>query len=319
MRTIYIFILIINTFINIPNGLCESPSKIIGMRTIGNHTKFILKDNNKTFKIMHITDSHITVPDAKDSLIWDKCKRMHKAFENTKSHVSKKNVSRENAFQMLIDQAKKLKVDIIVLTGDIINYPSEKSVNFVYNTLKNKEIPYLYVAGNHDWHLEGSPGSSEKLRDEALHILKPLYQHKNPLYNATLINGINFICIDNSTYQISKKQLTFLKNEIRKGYPIVLLMHIPVYTSFGIQLTMGNPAWGADIDKSYIIEKRERWSKEGNTTTTKEFYQLIMNTPDIIVLSGHIHTNSMEIENNLIQFTTGLSRDGHYRIIEFTK
>lgn len=316
---IYIFLLIFSIFTSIPNGLCNCPSKIIGMRTIGNHTQILLKNSKSTLKIMHITDSHITIPDAKDSLIWDKCKRMHKAYENTKSHVSKKNVSREDAFKILINQAKKLKVDIIVLTGDIINFPSEKSVDFVYNTLKDYEIPYLYVAGNHDWHLEGTPGSSEKLRDETLHILESLYQQKNPLYNATLINGINFICIDNSTYQINKKQLAFFKNEIKKGYPIVLLMHIPVYTSFGIQSTMGNPAWGADIDKSYIIEKRERWSKEGNTTTTKEFYQLIMNTPDIIVLSGHIHTNSMEIENNLIQFTTGMSRDGHYRIIEFTK
>ena len=76
---------------------------------------------------------------------------------------------------------------------------------------------------------------------------------------------------------------------------------------------------GADIDNSYIIERRERWSKEGNTATTKKFYQLIMNTPDIIVLAGHIHTNSKKKKKKLIQLTTGLSRDGHYRIIEFTK
>lgn len=319
MKIPHISLFVICTFINIIGALCNCPSEIIGIKTTDNYTKILLKDNDKSCKIMHITDAHITIPDEKDLLIWDKCKRMHKAYENTKSHLSKKNVPRDVAFKMLIDQAKKQKVDVIVLTGDIINFPSAKTVEFVYNTLNESKIPYLYIAGNHDWHLEGSPGNSEELRNNYLHILKPLYQNKNPLYNATIINGINFICIDNSTYQINKEQLEFFKHEIKKGYPIVLLIHIPIYTSFNSQSTMGNPAWGAKIDKSYIIEKRERWSTEGNNSETLEFRKLVMSTQNMIVLSGHIHINSIEMEKKLIQFITGLSRNGNYRIIEFTK
>lgn len=317
MKTINIFLCILIPFTYTLKGWCNKPSQITGIKTTGIYTQVLLQGSSKSYKIMHITDSHITIPDVTDSLVWDKCQRMHKAFENTNSHLSKKNIPRDEAFKMLIKQAIKQKVDLIVLTGDIINFPSKKSVEFVYQTLKKSNIPFLYVAGNHDWHLEGSTGSSDKLREQSLYILKPLYQNKNPLYNASLINGINFVCIDNSTYQINKEQLSFLKNEIKKGYPIVLLMHIPIFTSFGSESTIGNPKWGANIDKSYLIEKREQWSAQGNKPETKKFRKLIMNSSNIIILSGHIHTNSIEMEKNLIQFTTGLSRNGHYRIIKF--
>lgn len=270
-------------------------------------------------RVMHITDSHITIEDESDKLIWGKCGRMHQAYKNTGSHVSGKNISRPEAFKDLIETAKKKKVDMIVLGGDIINFPSSKTVEFVYKTLEDSGINYVFISGNHDWHLEGSEGSDEERRRNYYPVLSALYKGENPMYNSIIYKGINFVNIDNSTYQINKKQLKFFKKQIKKGLPIVLNVHIPIYCGFNeyYNLSMGNPAWGAAMDTSFKLEQRERWSKDGHTPETMAFCKLLKKTPGIITLAGHIHTGFIDYDGQMVQFVTGLARDGHYRILDF--
>ncbi len=118
-----------------------------------------------------------------------------------------------------------------MLTGDIVNNPSRSSKNFVYTALEDSGIEYLFISGNHDWHYEGMKGTADELRDKwANETLKPLYKGKNPLYYASVKAGINFVAIDNSTYQVSQQQLDFFKAELQKNKPTVLLCHIPIYT-----------------------------------------------------------------------------------------
>jgi len=49
-------------------------------------------------------------------------------------------------------------------------------------------------------------------------------------------------------------------------------MHIPIYQPEVLKTRLsgiGDPRWGYDYDKkSYILERRERWPKEGNKKET---------------------------------------------------
>ena len=116
-------------------------------------------------------------------------------------------------------------------------------------------IPYIYIAGNHDWHYEGMTGELELLRDKWIKKrLMPLYQGNNPLMAAYDIKGIRFLAIDNSTYEINDKQLIFFSEQVASGLPLVLLIHIPMYApgkkiSFGC----GNPFWGASTDLNFEL------------------------------------------------------------------
>ena len=59
--------------------------------------------------------------------------------------------------------------------------------------LKDTNIPYIYIAGNHDWHYEGIEGTLESLRDKWIEKrLLPLYQGNHPLMAAYDIKGIRF-------------------------------------------------------------------------------------------------------------------------------
>lgn len=271
-------------------------------------------------RVMHITDSHITVDDEEnDWILWDKCARMHEAYKDTKFHVSGKNISRLDAFKDLIRIAKEKNVDVIVLGGDIMNFPSQKTIDTVYKILEDSGIKYFFISGNHDWHLEGSNSSDNLRRATNLPMLAPLYHGEHPLYYAVEYKGINFINIDNSTYQITNEQYKFFAYESSKRMPTVLNIHIPVYCRFNeyYNLCMGNPAWGSDFDDKAPLEKRQRWSKDNNNSETIQFCDHLKNTPNIITLAGHVHKNYVDMEGDMIQFVTGLGRDGHYRIIDF--
>ena len=202
--------------VNLVNSKSQSSTILIPGAT--NHLKF-----------MHITDSHISLSVEQEADMMKHAERMHKAYTGTRRHFSQ-DVSK-TTFAYLDDalqRAKKENVELLLLTGDIVNFPSPASVEYVYDRLKNTGIPWLYIAGNHDWHYEGLPGSAESLRKTWIEkSLSPLYQGRNPLFYSEVIKGINFIGIDNSTTKVSQEQTQFLKEQLARTEPIIMFSHIP--------------------------------------------------------------------------------------------
>ena len=270
----------------------------------------------KPTRVLHITDSHITFAGPEDEAYAEYSARMAAAYEKGAHYKSGETISRTEAFSSILREAKQLKIDLIVLTGDILNYPSKSAVQFLLDELNSCGIPYLYTAGNHDWHLEGLPGSSHDLREKwRQDILLPLYQGENPSHYARQMNGINFLMIDNSTYQMTAEQLDFLREQSALELPMVIGMHIPVSISdqsYGI----GSRKWGAAVDNGYITERRERWPEEGHNQETYDFVAELLKAPVAIVLCGHIHTSKTERTGRFLQYVTPMGRYGHYRILE---
>ena len=90
---------------------------------------------------------------------------MHAAFADGHGPHAGATLPRE-LLQAQLGRASAEGVDLVIHTGDFVNFPSAESVAFVKAQLDGAGIPYLYTSGNHDWHYEGLPGSSEALRDE---------------------------------------------------------------------------------------------------------------------------------------------------------
>jgi len=272
---------------------------------------------DSTLRILHISDSHITFPDERDKKYEVYSKRMASAYLNEVDAQTGTSVMGAEAFAKLMDKAVAQKVDLIALTGDIVNYPSEHAVDFVMKQLERTHTPFVYVSGNHDWHLEGMPGSDFEQREIwRPKMLKSLYQGNDYDCSARVIKGVDVVAIDNSFYQVSAKQLEFYRKEKTKGLPIVLLMHIPVYTEYGDKSSMGYPKWGAAVDDSYQLERRERWSEKGNSQETLDFCNEIRSTQNVIVLAGHVHHDEVDAEGGMLQIISDISRRAYARIIE---
>jgi predicted MPP superfamily phosphohydrolase len=238
-----------------------------------------IPDYKDSLKIMQITDIHISIADSNEADMMKYGERMHKAYSNPRKHYALD--TSETTFQYfddLLQKAKSQNVNLLLLTGDIVNFPSAASAKYVYDKLSATGIQWLYVSGNHDWHYEGLPGSIDSLRDTwTKKSLLPLYSGKNPLFNSTIVHGINFVGIDNSTGEVNEDQIKFLRDQLTKPEPIMIISHIP-----------------------YNLNKRP--DKPGLAA----FTEIISSNSDKItaIFTGHEHRFSFYFTGNLCQYTS---------------
>lgn len=269
----------------------------------------------KPTRIFHITDTHLSMKDDREIPFQEYSNRMAGAYKINKHFKRGEELSTKESFEQTLQLAKEQKADFIALTGDIFSFPSEAAVEWAAQKLKDTSIPYAYVAGNHDWHYEGMPGSSQQLRSTWTEKrLRPMYQGNNPLFAAYDVNGVRFICIDNSIYEILPEQLEFFKSQVKSPIPLVLLMHIPLYIP-GRSLGYGcaHPDWGASTDRGFELERREKWREGGHTKTTLQFHTEVFNAPNLMgILAGHTHKQALDIKNGIPQFVSGHNATGFY-------
>ena len=274
----------------------------------------------KKIKIIHIADTHLFMDDERGIPFLNYSGRMAKAYNQTKHFKTRENTNPEKAFEEAIAFAKESNADVITLIGDIFSFPSELAIEWALSKIEAIGIPYIYIAGNHDWHYEGMNGKLESLRDKWIEKrLMPLYQGNNPLMAAYDIKGIRFIAIDNSTYEINDKQLAFFSEQVESDIPLVLLIHIPLYApGKNIYYGCGNPFWGAATDDNFELERRPKWPENGHTKTTFEFYKKVFDSSNLIgIFAGHIHQNSIEIIKGKPQIVSDDNASGGYLDIDF--
>ena len=269
----------------------------------------------KKIKIIHIADTHLFMDDERGIPFLNYSGRMAKAYNQTKHFKTRENTNPEKAFEEAIAFAKESNADVITLIGDIFSFPSELAIEWALSKIEAIGIPYIYIAGNHDWHYEGMNGKLESLRDKWIEKrLMPLYQGNNPLMAAYDIKGIRFVAIDNSTYEINDKQLAFFSEQVESDIPLVLLIHIPLYApGKNIYYGCGNPFWGAATDDNFELERRPKWPENGHTKTTFEFYKKVFDSSNLIgIFAGHIHQNSIEIIKGKPQVVSDDNASGAY-------
>ena len=275
---------------------------------------------NESVRVVQIADTHLFKDDVRGIPYQEFSNRMAKAYNQTTHFKTRINTNPEEAFEQTLAFAKEVNADVITLIGDIFSFPSEAAIEWVLAKLKDTGIPYIYTAGNHDWHYEGMEGTLESLRDTWIEKrLLPLYQGNDPLMAAYDIKGIRYLAIDNSTYQINEEQLAFFIEQVASGMPLVLLVHIPMYApgkkiSFGC----GNPNWGAATDRNFELERRPKWPESGHTQTTLNFHRKVFTAPNLLgIFAGHIHRNSIEMIKGKPQIVADDNASGGYLDINF--
>lgn len=289
--------------------------------TVRNEISISTKVNVKPTRIFHITDTHLSMDDERGIKYQKFSQRMAGAYESNVHFQTGEEYSTKESFEWTLNRAKEEEADFLALTGDIFSFPSEAAVDWIMNKLNETGIPFAYVAGNHDWHYEGMKGSAIQLRNiwTEKH-LKPMYQGNNPLFASYDVNGIRFICIDNSTYEILPEQLQFLKKQIDSGVPIILMLHIPLYMP-GRPMGYGcaHPEWSEKTDKNYKIERREKWRIEGHTRITFDFYnEVFLATNLLTILAGHTHLSALDVKNGITQVVSSHNATGYFSDIRIS-
>lgn len=265
-------------------------------------------------------DAHLTIDDERGEQWRRYSRRMASAYRVMRHWRTGAEVKTPAGFLEAVRTAQEKRPDLFALVGDIVSFPSEAGVDFVVKTLKEAHVPWSYVAGNHDWHYEGEPGTLNDLRAKWCgESLGPLYQGENPLMHVRMVKGVRMVFIDDSTWEILPCQLEFLREQLESGDPVALYMHIPLFAC-GCQpglCPVGDPSWGWQADRNYEKEGRSRWPKGGHTEITYAFRDAVFSSSNVIaVFAGHLHVPMSVEEDGTPQIVTECAASGGHLEVE---
>ncbi len=298
-------------------GTAESPFRG-GFSQDGVHVRLHSPAVAEPVKLLVLADTHLFRDDERGAPYREFSARMAKAYNRTKHFLTRSETDPETCFEEALEVAKRAEVDALVLAGDLFSFPSEAAVEWTMERLERCGIPWLYTAGNHDWHYEGMEGSSVELRSRWIgKRLLPLYEGRDPLMSALDIAGVRVLVVDDSTYEILPEQLEFFRRQAASGEPLVLCVHIPLYAvGRPVGFGCGHPGWGAETDRNFAIERRPKW-REHHTETTMDFHREVFDAPNLLgIFAGHIHRPSLDVRHGIPQTVAGANATGAHLLVE---
>jgi 3',5'-cyclic AMP phosphodiesterase CpdA len=229
------------------------------------------------------------------------------------------------AFEQQVAEAVGIDADLIILTGDNVNFPSERAVAHMVSVLDGSGIPYLFVAGNHDWDMHAQPGSPEERRDGwQSSVLAPLYGGRDPKAWFEDISGVRIVALDNSTGEVSPEQVTFFRHVATDSpLPVLLLVHIPLYSpqlNNAISSVPFSRRPGAEVEPAAGASALCGHPDDQTTTVaTRELMEVVDSCEKLAaVLSGHIHTAQAHGigKHGGMQYVADAGVFGGYRVID---
>lgn len=237
----------------------------------------------KPFRFLHLSDTHLTYADERDG------ERKVALSENRKQYFT---VS-EELLQKASELSKELQIPILH-SGDMTDFVSLANLERVKKFVDQNDI--FMAAGNHEFSLfVGEAKEDAAYRNQSLAKVQSVF-HNNIRMSARVIGEVNFVALDNSYYLWEREQLNFLKGEVAKGLPIILLVHTPLFDEslFEYMMKEKHPcahqmAVPRELMKNY---PPARYEQQLADDITLEGIEYIHNAPEIkVILSGHLHFN----------------------------
>lgn len=168
------------------------------------------------FSVIHMADTHFTLADERD--------------DAKKRWLGEDRAAIFPEAMQMYEAAKKLSHETgytIVHTGDFIDFVSEANLDMTKRFIEECDV--FYAAGNHDFSLYcGEAWEDADYRNRSLAKVQAC--HKNDIrMSSRVIGGVNFIALDDGYYRFDREHIDFVKAEVRRGLPIVLVIHKPMY------------------------------------------------------------------------------------------
>ena len=247
----------------------------------------------KPFSALHISDTHLARVDERD---------------NERKHTLAAGRSRvfpwaEHYFDAAIRYARER--DLMLLhTGDLIDFVSEANLDFVAMQLG---VGSWYLsAGNHEYsQYVGEAKEDAAYKAQSFDKVQRAYPNDLTL-SSKIINGVNFVALDDVYYNVTAKQHELMRCEVEKGLPIVLMCHVPFYTPrHCADVLKGNKGLAGyvtgaplEITKTYqtnpSLPESEQWRnrsvQQHSDEPTLEFIAWLKEHPLLkAILCGHCH------------------------------
>ena len=231
--------------------------------------EIIIPGIEKSYTLIQISDTHLMATDENSTNEHvEKVKEQEQAWQEVKKGFAAlfgepcnetHEVSTIRCFEQVLDFAKEQKPDLLLLSGDVLNYEHEEGYRYFREYMDGYQGEWMFVPGNHD-----NETMPQRLGINGIQVRK--------------LGGVRIIGLDDSKMTFSEEQMEQLKKLLSDGDPSILVMHVPVETNY-------NKEDMSDIKGNFVIRK------DRTDTNGREFITLCEDelAPIAAVLCGHIH------------------------------
>lgn len=274
----------------------------------------------KEFSVLHISDSHLALADERnDERKMKLSAKRTKIFGNSQSAIeAQRNFAKENNL-------------IIIHTGDLIDFVSEANIECAARIFSDGE--WIVCAGNHEYSLYvGEAREDAAYRAQSYDKLQRVYPNDLTFYSR-IVNGVNFVTLDNGYYKFSKEQFAKMKAEVKRGLPIVMVCHNPLYTpelcDYSLKKSKGKAAYLVGVPRKITDtyahkpqpkgeEWRNRTVQQRTDKTTMRFVKWLKKQEELkAILCGHCHYNyKTQFSPTAVQYITGAGYKGYAQIVK---
>lgn len=269
----------------------------------------------KKLHCLHISDTHLLFSDGRD------CQMKYNIALRRWGEFVYTNIGRNVTYFLDALICAKENDLILLHTGDLIDFYSPANLEAAERLLKLADVNYFMCAGNHEYtNYSGQyPEAPEEIATARREAPKIFTNRLD--FASKIVGGVNFIAIDNSSGFFPEESFEFLAAEAAKGFPMILLIHIPIYTD-GLLAMLRNEEKVEDFSLCAIPPDLPLSTGKYASTNaiTLQFIQRLKTEPLLkAVLAGHVHTHrnyADELSPGLPQFVVGGGYYGCGEIIE---
>lgn len=294
---------------------CATKKKVVAGTTLNIKKIEIPVGIKKPFSALHIADTHITKVDSRDSE-----RKIMLAADRSRPFALG-----EHYLDEAIHYARANNM-LLIHTGDLIDFVSEANLDAA--KLHYDAADWLVAAGNHEYSLfVGEAKEDEAYKKQSYDKVQENYPNDLTFYSQ-VVNGVNFVALDDVYYNFTERQHELMEAEMKRGLPVVMLIHVPIYTPKHAQHELesngGKCAYmtGAPLemtskyqcDPSLPADQqwRNRSVQQFSDKPTLDFIAWLKEQPLLKgILCGHMHYFYEErFSKTAIQYTVGATYDG---------
>lgn len=263
-------------------------------------------------KVLHVTDNHLPLCDERDN-------ERKQAIAARKADKCAEMVAYLNEEVVYAEE----NCDLLVHSGDLTDFVSKANVDFARELLKKEKV--LYIAGNHEY----SQYVGEAWEDMNYRMNSYMSMGHdgtgfgvNMFFTSRVVGGVNFVGIDDAYHQVEDWQTERLRMEVKKGLPVVLFMHAPLFEQSlyerSIEFWKDGSAYVVGCDEEHLLTYPEfRAMEQRPSESTKRFVEYVNSEKQIkAVLAGHLHfAFESRLPGGTMQYVTNRGDRGFAREI----
>lgn len=249
----------------------------------------------RSYTFLHITDVHACACGGVRPDRLQYCRSREKAF-------SFDGMTSAERMPYLFAYGADIRADLLLLGGDIVDFPSEENLSLLHACIRNSPVPSLYTVGNHDWNFLDNYNSEDARRGGLPRFAD--ISGGDTAFHCIEYPDMIAAAVDNAMDDVPETALNRLRALCRGTKPVLLLLHVPLTAD-----TLAGPT--ADVWRRNICMGPGGVGSGSGTADGLYRLAALERTSVAAVVAGHIHFSHEDIlPNGVPQIVTGTATQG---------